>query len=339
MFGNNTGDSMKDKAKELFDKLCEKLRGLPPKYAALLLCAALILVLIPISIAGSKRAEENDSSSEAEESAEEITDSIDREVPATEESSEPEEDHIRELAGIEKQISERLPEFPGEWCCYMKSMKTGSWFVINDHDLYPASMIKLFAMGACYQKIEDGFITEDEVYSNLYGMEVMSNNQAFNNIVWAIGKTYITEWCHENGYTHTYQNHGLTPSTNAEGLATSDEPNQTCVSDVGHMLEDIYNGTCVSESACERMLDLLFNQHWRTKIPMGIPYDPNVKIGNKTGDTYDVSHDAAIVYTPDGDYVLVLMAEAESISFDLDMYFWEISRLVYDFIYPEHMGG
>ena len=330
---------MKEKAKKVFVQLRDKFLGLEPRFAALLLCAALLIVLVPISFAGGKTAE-NNSGRDAAESAEETTESVSRELPAPEESSsEPEEDHVRELSGIEKQISERLPEFPGEWCCYMKSMKTGSWFVINDHDLYPASMIKLFAMGACYQKIEDGFLTEDEVYTNLYGMEVMSNNQAFNNIVWAIGKTYITEWCHENGYDHTYQNHGLTPSTNAEGLATSDEPNRTCVSDVGHMLEDIYNGTCVSESACERMLDLLFNQHWRTKIPMGIPYDPKVRIANKTGDTYDVSHDAAIVYTPDGDYVLVLMAEAESISFDLDMYFWEISRLVYDFIYPEHMGS
>ena len=102
-------------------------------------------------------------------------------------------------------------------------------------------------------------------------MTVMSNNNSFNQMIWTIGREYLTNWCHEHGYNRTYQYHGLEPSDNAAGLATSDKRNETCASDVGKMLEDIYNGKCVSKEASEKMLELLKQQHWVTKIPSGLP--------------------------------------------------------------------
>ena len=72
MFGGDTEDGMKEKAKKVFVQLRDKFLGLEPRFAALLLCAALLIVLIPISFAGGKTAE-NNSSRDAAESAEETT--------------------------------------------------------------------------------------------------------------------------------------------------------------------------------------------------------------------------------------------------------------------------
>jgi len=238
-------------------------------------------------------------------------------------------DHEHRLTELKKKISEKFETYQGTWSAYVKDLNTNDWFVINDHKLYPGSMIKLFALGACYQKIEDGLIKESDYSAYLYNMVVMSNNQAFNNIVWAIGKTYITEWCHAHGYLDTAQYHGLVPSSNAEGLTTEPYDNSTSPCDVGRMLESIYRKECVSEAASEKMLDLLLNQHWTGKIPSGVP--DFVKVANKTGDTYDISHDAAIVYSPGGDYIIVIMAEAKDIAFDLDGNFREISAMTYRF--------
>ena len=257
--------------------------------------------------------------------------------PSTESEPEaqPEEenDNVGSLADLKAKIEDKFSGYSGNWSAYIKNLDTGEHFTINNTKMYPASMIKLFAMGACYQQIEEGKINEDDFYTYIYSMVVMSNNNAFNHIIWAIGREYLTQWCHENGYKYTKQYHGLEPSDNAGGLTTADKDNETCASDVGHMLEDIYNGKCVSKEASEKMLELLKNQHWRNKIPSGIPYGPTV--ANKTGDTENQSHDAAIVYSEGADYIIVLMSEEPKVSFNNDYYFIDISKTVYEYFNPE----
>ena len=236
------------------------------------------------------------------------------------------------MTDLKEKIKTKFAEYPGQWSAYVKNLNTGEFFTINDRQIYPASIIKLFALGACYQQIHDGIIKEDDYYTYIYSMAVMSNNVAFNKIIWTIGRDYLTKWCHENGYANTSQYHGLSPADNAEGLATSDKPNETCASDVGRMLESIYRGECVSKEASQKMLKLLEQQHWVNKIPSGLP--PNTHFANKTGDTADYSHDGAIVYSPGADYIIVIMSENPMVSFQQDHRFIEISKMVYEYFNP-----
>lgn len=235
-----------------------------------------------------------------------------------------------ELAGLKQSLLDFAASMPGEWSFYVKNLKTGDRLIINDRTYYPASMIKLFCAGACYQKIEDGEINEDDYYDTIYTMVQNSNNISFNTMVWAIGKTYINEWCKENGYINTKQYHGLLPAENAEGLTTSDAPNQTCPSDVGKALEDIYNGEYVSKDASEKILKMLFEQHYRDKIPAGVPYGSEV--ANKTGEIEDYSHDAAIVYSPEADYILVIMSKVPGTGLDEFYQYALASQMVYNYI-------
>lgn len=234
-----------------------------------------------------------------------------------------------DLTALKDAMNAKIADYGGEWSVYLKNMNTGEFFCINDRDFYPASMIKLFAMGACYQQIQDGKISESDWYNTIYSMAALSNNNSFNQMIWTIGKDYLTKWCKSCGYTRTAQYHGLFPSDNGEGLETSDKKNVTCASDVGHMLESIYNGECVSKQASEKMLKILTEQHYRNKIPMGIPYGP--KIANKTGDTDDVSHDAAIVYSGGADYVLVIMCDYPQHAALQGHRFIELSKTVYEY--------
>ena len=57
-------------------------------------------------------------------------------------------------------------------------------------------------------------------------------------------------------------------------------------------MERIYKGKCVSPEASEAFLTLLLNQEHVNKIPAGLP--ERTKCANKTGDTDEVQHDAAI---------------------------------------------
>ena len=254
-----------------------------------------------------------------------------------ESSSVSEGDHTGSLKDLKQTLEDKFASFDGTWSCYLKNLNTGEWFEINNHTVYPASMIKLFALAACYQQIEDGKIKESEVYSTLYSMAAISNNQAFNMIVWKIGKTYINEWCQAHGYTGTGQYHGLQPSTNYEGLTTADLPNKTCCVDVGHILESIYRGECVSEYASQQMLNILFEQKYRCKLPSALPY--GAKAANKTGDTFNISHDAAIIYSDGADYVLVAMEEIPDVAFQQHFRFFDISKTVYEYFNPGAYDG
>lgn len=247
--------------------------------------------------------------------------------------SEPDKERSDKPKDLKDTIAAKLEDYPGEWSVYFKNLDSGDWFCINDSDFYPASMIKLFAMGACYQQIEEGKINENDFYSYINSMVVMSNNTAFNNMIWTIGRDYLTAWCKQNGYTRTEQNHGLRPSDNAAGLETSDKKNVTCAKDIGHMLEDIYYGKCVSKEASEKMMELLKQQYWRSKIPMGIPYGPIV--ANKTGDTEDQTHDGAIVCSDGGNYVLVIMCDYPNYASLQDSRFIELSQIVYKYFNNE----
>ena len=280
----------------------------------------------------SETAAEDPSLPDSSDASEDDSSSPELSEPSAESSSASEGDHINALKDLKQTLEDKFASFDGTWSCYLKNLNTGDWFEINNHTVYPASMIKLFALAACYQKIEDGYIDESKVYATLFSMAAISNNQAFNMIVWEIGKTYITEWCQEHGYTGTAQYHGLQPSTNYEGLTTADLPNKTCCVDVGHILESIYRGECVSEYASQQMLNILFEQKYRGKLPSALPY--GARAANKTGDTYNVSHDAAIIYSDGADYVLVVMEEIPDVAFEQHFRFFDISKTVYAYFNP-----
>ena len=99
------------------------------------------------------------------------------------------------------------------------------------------------------------------------------------------------------------------------------------VLDVGHILENIYRGTMVSEEASSQMLDILLAQQWLHKIPAGLP--EGTVTASKTGEIGGLEHDAAIVFTENANYIIVIMTEN---AFSAHFYIQEISRLVYNYL-------
>ncbi len=57
-----------------------------------------------------------------------------------------------------------------------------------------------------------------------------------------------------------------------------------------------------------RMLDLLKKQKLNNKIPKNLP--PELVIAHKTGELGWFSHDAGIIYSEKGDYIIVVMSES-----------------------------
>ncbi|RMD92398.1 MAG: serine hydrolase [Calditrichaeota bacterium] len=82
--------------------------------------------------------------------------------------------------------------------------------------------------------------------------------------------------------------------------------NRTNAHDLMVVMRALAQKTVASPAACKQMIDILKHQHWRTKIPGGLP--PGVAVANKTGSITAIDHDCAIVFPPQRKpYVLVVL--------------------------------
>ena len=81
---------------------------------------------------------------------------------------------------------------------------------------------------------------------------------------------------------------------------------QTSASDVAAFFERLYKGTLLSPSSTDYLMNLLKNQKVNNRLPQGLP--AGTVFAHKTGDLWDVVHDAGIVYGPKGPYLVVVMS-------------------------------
>lgn len=235
----------------------------------------------------------------------------------------------RKLASLETSLKNILRSRSGTWQVYVEDLGTGEYFSINNQQMYAASLIKLYALGAAYDRIEHGALSESSISGTLSNMITISDNYAFNDVVRRIGITRVNTWCRENSYTGTNQGSDLEPSGNSAGLLNGSGRNVTTARDCGKFLASVYHGTCVSKNASAKMLNLLKRQERRWKIPAGVP--SGVTVANKTGETNDYTHDTAIVFSPKAKYVLVVMGYVPGAGVFSTGCIPDISRTVYQY--------
>lgn len=253
---------------------------------------------------------------------------------------------------LEKKVESMISGRQGIWSVYLKNLDTGESFTIDSQSMYAASLIKLFVLEDVYNHLSSvienasqviGSESEAYTYVNelLSSMITVSDNDAYNTLVslrssddsFYEGCLSVNEDIQAMGYDGTGIYSSLVPA-DLEFISTAegDEINHTTVEDCGTILEKIYNGTCVSQAASEQMLEFLLNQETTYKIPDGVP--KGIKVANKTGDTDDSQHDAAIVYGETTDYILCVMSSELTDSGEAMDIIQNISRVVYDYLNP-----
>lgn len=142
------------------------------------------------------------------------------------------------------------------------------------------------------------------------------------------------------------------PAQTRTDLVTDPDPyNQTTVSDIGMLLTDLYHcgefggGTLIAvfpnkitQQECRNMIDLMTKNNLPILIRSGVPTSTRVaqKFGwvskYPTGEILTIG-DAAIVYTPSGDYVLVVYFDhpVQLVWDPNNALFMELSQAVYNY--------
>ncbi len=185
-----------------------------------------------------------------------------------------------------------------------------------------ASVIKVFIMGAVYERIlypeneEERIVYtesyEGELRSLIGSMITVSDNDCANRLVeilgegsYSLGFDVVNAFCRRHGYDQTHMGRRF-----LESYPTDD--NYVSARDCRSILSSIYRRELVSEAASEEMENYLKGQTRKNKIPSGLP--EGFTSANKTGEMYveyglgSIENDMAIVYSPYGDYTIAVLA-------------------------------
>jgi beta-lactamase class A len=88
-----------------------------------------------------------------------------------------------------------------------------------------------------------------------------------------------------------------------------DDSTHTTANDLALILWQIYDGSLLSVADNNRLLDDMKTQIFRNGIPAGIP---EAEVADKVGFLDGLLHDAGIIYSPKGDYILVVLTDGYS---------------------------
>ena len=248
------------------------------------------------------------------------------------------EENDADMDNLLSQINNLLPTNNGNWSVYVCNLYTGSEGSIDSRPMQSASLIKLFIMGAVFERY-DAMINQygQETIDNLVkSMITVSDNDATNTLVGYLGNgdtstgmSVVNDFCKAHGYTNTSMGrHMLQSNENGD--------NYTSVADCGRFLKEVYNSNNgVSEvttlARTDVMYELLKGQTRRNKIPANIP--DAIGVANKTGELATVENDAGIIYnTAKGiDLVIVYMSENLTATGSAQTTIAEQSRMIYGF--------
>jgi beta-lactamase class A len=253
-----------------------------------------------------------------------------------------------------RNIIKRVSSFRGEVGIMVKDLQTG-WSFSHDEDrLFPAaSLIKIPIMVACFKATQDGLLNLDEKYllnrqdktggsgllrkmrsGRVFTLEQLidymvthSDNTATNVLIGRLGFDYINNVFKQLGLEKTVLNRKMIDFyARDQGLE-----NYTTAAEISNLLEKIYDHKCLNAEVSERCLEVLKRQKINDRLPRYLP--PEVLVAHKTGLEREVCHDAGIVFSPSGDYVITVLVRtwagpnaAKNLIARLSSYFYQVFK-------------
>jgi beta-lactamase class A len=227
---------------------------------------------------------------------------------------------------LQEAIEKSLEGTTGSYGVFVKNIKTGESFSLNENKVFEAgSLYKLWTMAAVYKQIEAGNLDpEDElsqgiavlnrkfgidpalaeqtkgtitltVDSALNQMITISHNYAALLLTEKVGLSKVAAFLDEKGFKNS--------KVGTDGSAPVTTP-----LDIALYFEKLQRGELGSTDSTAKMIDLLKKQKLNNKIPKNLP--PELVIAHKTGELGWFSHDAGIIYSEKGDYIIVVMSES-----------------------------
>ncbi len=238
------------------------------------------------------------------------------------------ENNKAETAPLKEVVDKALEGTKGTYGIVIQNLKTNEIYYANEHKVFDTgSLYKLWVMATVYNQIQNGQLQEDQVLSQ----DIATLNRKFYIDPEVAEQTEgtITFTVHDAlnqmiTISHNYAALLLTEKIRLSSVATFLKENDFIESTVGIdgstptatpfdialFLEKLYKDELANQQYTNEMINLLKNQQLNDGLPKYLP--DKSKIANKTGEIDFLKHDAGIVFTDKGDYIIVVMSESNS---------------------------
>lgn len=224
-------------------------------------------------------------------------------------------------------IQSSLTGTHGEYGILVQNLKTKEFYTTNEHTrFYSASLYKLWVMLTVFEQINSGVLSKDTALSQdvavlnkkfnigsesaeqTEGTIKISVDEALKKMI-VISDNYsallLTEKVKLPAIASVLKKNGFLESE----LGKNDKPPTTTPYDIGLFFEKLYNGQLADKKTTDEMITLLKAQRLNDKIPKYLPND--IIVAHKTGELNEYSHDAGIIYTPEYDYILIVLTKSD----------------------------
>ncbi|HAH21382.1 MAG: hypothetical protein A2Y00_04085 [Omnitrophica WOR_2 bacterium GWF2_43_52] len=229
---------------------------------------------------------------------------------------------------LERALSQEVSRFQGEAGVILKDLDMDWQIAVNKTKSFPsASLAKIPIMASCFYavfqgkiKLQDELILKERhkvlgsgtlktmaagrrvsIENLIERMITESDNTATNMLIELLGYEYMNSCFKEFGLKDT----SLARKMMEFKLRRKGVENYTTAGDVALLLEKMYRKEVINAEFSERCLSLLKQQKIKDRIPALLP--PEVVIAHKTGLERHVCHDAGIVFSPGGNFLLCVL--------------------------------
>lgn len=237
----------------------------------------------------------------------------------------------RFVAQLDNEVAIVNSSFSGESAVIIKDLQDQKIIVSTNagQQYAAASMIKLPLMAVIFKAVDEGKLSLNQEFvfrrADIAGgsglikgmrlpvslnlkkiMECMiteSDNTASNKIINTLGFDYINKEFKSLGLTGTILRRRMMDfSGRKRGVE-----NYTTASDLLFLLDKIYNKELINHGASEIMLSFLKRQKINDRLPLYLPKD--CVCAHKTGLERGVVHDAGIVFSNHGNYIICVLTK------------------------------
>lgn len=234
---------------------------------------------------------------------------------------------------LSQQVRQEMQAYDGDVGMVIKDLQTGWELTYQADRLFPAaSVVKLPIMASCLQAVQTGKLNLDErlavnasdqvagggpcwtkspgtTYSIVELLEHMiteSDNTATNVLIKHLGMANLNQSFQAFGLHQT----SLTRKMMDFRARARGFENYTSAADTSDLLEKLYRQQVLNPQLSGLSIDILKHQKYRDRIPRKLPSD--VQVAHKTGLENFICHDAGIVFTPKGDYLICVLTHGKA---------------------------
>jgi len=246
-------------------------------------------------------------------------------------------------SSLSKDIRDSLNDTKGEYAIVVKNLKTDENFSLGEEEKFEtASLYKLWIMAVVFQNLKEGKLKEDqvlfekaEVLNDKFDIATESAEIKEGEITMTVQKALEQMITISHNYAALLLSARVRLSNvskflKEQGFENSSigVPPRTTAKDIALFYEKLYKGEIIDKESSMEMIELLKRQQLNDRIPKFLPEE--IEVAHKTGEIDGYKHDAGIVFTKKGDYIIVVLSKTDDPQIAAAK-IAGISRIVFDY--------